>query len=82
MNPKDANPAVMHAKIPEEIQMAANERCLKPLVHLVEKLAKSPLNLVMIVRYIAAIALQTEDNINWVLSALLLKRTFYFWLLL
>ncbi len=64
MSPKDANPAAMHVKIPEGIQMVATERCSKPLVHLVEKLAKSLLNLVMIVRYIAAIALQTEDNIN------------------
>jgi len=62
MSPKDANPVVMHVKIPEGIQMVAIERCLKPLVHLVEKLAKSLLNLVMIVLCIAAIALQTEDN--------------------
>jgi hypothetical protein len=76
MNHKDANPAVMLVKIPEEI--AATEKCSKPLVQLVAKLAKFLLNLVMIVLYIAAIALQTEDNINQVLSALRKRRIFLF----
>jgi hypothetical protein len=78
MNRKDANPAVMHVRILKAIHTVETERCSKPLAHLVAKLAKSRLSPAMIVLYIAAIALQTEDNINLVLSALRKRRTFSF----
>ncbi len=64
MNHKDANPAVMPVRIPRGIHSAETEKCSKPLVQLVAKLAKFHLSLVRIALYIAASALQTDNNIN------------------
>ena len=64
MNPSAANLAVMHAKIQRAVQTAEIAKCSRQLAHLAVKPAKFLLNLVKIVLYTAAIALQTEDNIN------------------
>lgn len=59
-NPKDANPAVMPAKIQEDLSV----KCLMLFVLLVESLAKFLFSPGMIARFIAVNAFQSKDNLR------------------